>query len=515
MSNFHSTISRRNFMKAIGLMGAGVGVAGATTPVFHDLDELVSSPNAAQGRNAWWVKERDYMDLTTEVDWNIYQRFRSDLYNNGLMEFKTHFGDKADAIQAAKNANVARQSAYTEETKPGSGRRAQALKAVSHTNLTDVMSRYNDGSHGNVFYGDEDLVFKMGRNSVFLDTINLNDTWKGSPEENARMMRTVCRFFGFTDTRYLPLDEKTIKLLNTHQKSMEWARPLALLYGETVKTREYVFEDVPRPYVTNTKAVIPSSYKYMIIASTSTSMAENRRPNSDIWEASISAAKGCYRGEYAQSELFRFLSYLGYGGVGGGGFIGIGSYPAAGVFSGLGELGRINQVIGAGVWMGPCKIILTNLPLPASNPIDAGIERFCRTACKKCAELCPGKALSMVDEPTYELASDPENPSLKPELFNNKGKKVFPFNHANCMRYWSETGVGMCGICESNCVFNKEPLSSIHEVVKPVISNTALFNGFFFNMDKAFGYGQIPEDQYNDWWHLEYKMPVNAQEPNI
>ncbi|MEL7562418.1 MAG: twin-arginine translocation signal domain-containing protein, partial [Dehalogenimonas sp.] len=36
MSRFHSVVSRREFMKAIGLLGAGIGGASLVTPVFHD-----------------------------------------------------------------------------------------------------------------------------------------------------------------------------------------------------------------------------------------------------------------------------------------------------------------------------------------------------------------------------------------------------------------------------------------------------------------------------------------------
>jgi histidinol-phosphate/aromatic aminotransferase/cobyric acid decarboxylase-like protein len=43
MGKFHSTVSRRTFMKGLGLAGAGIGAAAAAAPVFHDLDE-VSSP---------------------------------------------------------------------------------------------------------------------------------------------------------------------------------------------------------------------------------------------------------------------------------------------------------------------------------------------------------------------------------------------------------------------------------------------------------------------------------------
>jgi hypothetical protein len=36
MSKFHSTLSRRDFMKALGVTGAGIGAGMAVSPAFHD-----------------------------------------------------------------------------------------------------------------------------------------------------------------------------------------------------------------------------------------------------------------------------------------------------------------------------------------------------------------------------------------------------------------------------------------------------------------------------------------------
>jgi epoxyqueuosine reductase len=64
MSKYHSTISRRDFMKALGLGGIGIGAStafgsaigssGAT--IFRDLDEAKASPQASFKRPSW-VKE--------------------------------------------------------------------------------------------------------------------------------------------------------------------------------------------------------------------------------------------------------------------------------------------------------------------------------------------------------------------------------------------------------------------------------------------------------------------------
>ena len=57
MSRFHSTISRRDFMKALGLAGAGLGAASATAPVFHDLDEFTSA--TPEQYEPWWMRRTE------------------------------------------------------------------------------------------------------------------------------------------------------------------------------------------------------------------------------------------------------------------------------------------------------------------------------------------------------------------------------------------------------------------------------------------------------------------------
>jgi len=68
MSKFHSTISRRDFLKILGLGGAGLGATAISTPVFHDLDEVLASPEA-EFKRSWYVREVD--KPTVEVDWDI------------------------------------------------------------------------------------------------------------------------------------------------------------------------------------------------------------------------------------------------------------------------------------------------------------------------------------------------------------------------------------------------------------------------------------------------------------
>ncbi len=74
MSIFHSTVSRRQFMKVLGLAGAGTGAAALVAPNFHDIDEVVASGDSMQ-KHPWYVKERERLDPAVEIDWDLMARY--------------------------------------------------------------------------------------------------------------------------------------------------------------------------------------------------------------------------------------------------------------------------------------------------------------------------------------------------------------------------------------------------------------------------------------------------------
>jgi hypothetical protein len=87
MTRFHTTVSRREFMKGLGLAGSGLGAASVIGANFTDLDEMVVANNAGIG-NPWWVQEREAYNPTNGVDWDFIKPFAPDFqgYRFGIKE---------------------------------------------------------------------------------------------------------------------------------------------------------------------------------------------------------------------------------------------------------------------------------------------------------------------------------------------------------------------------------------------------------------------------------------------
>ena len=126
MSKLYSTVSRRDFMKGLGLAGAGLGAAAAAAPVFHDLDEMTGSPSALW-RRPWYVQEVE--KPTAEVDWNVMPFFddRETLFDNGA--FARAVG--TDEIGRIFALNAEHTRTWIAQDKPGATLRDVALDSAT------------------------------------------------------------------------------------------------------------------------------------------------------------------------------------------------------------------------------------------------------------------------------------------------------------------------------------------------------------------------------------------------
>ncbi len=113
--------------------------------------------------------------------------------------------------------------------------------------------------------------------------------------------------------------------------------------------------------------------------------------------------------------------------------------------AGLGEYGRngllITRDYGPRVRIGR---IHTDLPLVHDQPIRFGVREFCDTTCRRCAEACPPKAISL-GAPT----------EVVPSQSMVKGIRKWQVDPERCFKFWVNQATE-CGICMRVCPYNKD-----------------------------------------------------------
>jgi len=369
MNQFHSMVSRRDFMKGLGFGAIGLGAAAAAAPVFHDLDELISSEGSAQKR-PWWVKERELDDPTVELDWNMLKPHDCRLTTQADYVNGQYAGD--DAWKQVK----AEGSAFSKTLLGGKGNtvRDKALGSAAQANLA-FESVTTDGH----FAGPQKVATpeKLGL-----------PKWTGTHEEASKMLRAAATFLG-ARTGFSELGaggSKHRNLIYTYQRrgsggasymGSGWPPPLS------VAPRQ-VQEDIDPGYIDGELIHIPNKELWKVACMVPMSKEAWRTAQPDY---SVSQASAANISRYrlwstvlpCLQEFLRGIGYMGYGGVSSGSQI-VPSESSA-VLSGLAEMGRHSEAIidpeygsNQGYWT-----LVTDLPLAPDHPIDAGIFRFCHT----------------------------------------------------------------------------------------------------------------------------------------
>jgi len=140
--------------------------------------------------------------------------------------------------------------------------------------------------------------------------------------------------------------------------------------------------------------------------------------------------------------------------------------------AGLGDIGRMGLIMTPK--LGPrvrIAVVTTNLPVNINHPLnDSSMIDFC-TICKKCADSCPGQAIS------FE----------KQEMINDVMR--WQINQEACFGLWCKLGTD-CGRCISVCPYS-HPDNMMHNVIRAGIKNSSLFRRFALKLDDFF-YGRRP-----------------------
>ncbi|MCL2474595.1 MAG: reductive dehalogenase [Chloroflexi bacterium] len=460
MSQFHSTLSRREFMKALGIGAGALAGAAAVAPAFQDLDELTASAKKSSD-HPWWVKARDFGSLTTEVDWTVLKGHLADgSYNDSRSDSSasTDYSSRVNEWLADGRAKKI----------PGRSNRDQAAKsAIGTPSIT--------------------WTWPMAANS------NAAQKWEGTPEDNFQTLRSFAHYCGSPNCGALVIDDKMERFVT---KALEWGTTSSAYEvvgsgnSATIKfsgNMKYVFT-----------ATILQNYTHKSYENTkddSTGRAGFSMPLGDVSRQRAYA-------DIAMFEFWmqRFITTLGYNcylqggspnGSGPGGRVNI----PYGLFSGLGEQGRTGHVMSPtnGIIVRKTSFFITDMPLAPTPPIDFGGTKFCES-CMRCAEMCPSTAC---DDRKKRDTFDAPFPGGRPGY---NGWRV---------HWWKCTGIGApntCGTCHGLCPFNHENDALIHPFVRASAAITPLFNGFYATMDRFMNYGAAKtEKELNDWWYRDFK----------
>ena len=449
MSKYHSTMSRRSFMKVLGLAGAGLGAAAATAPVFHDLDELTSS-KGSHPEMRWWIKERDYEDITTPVDWTVfapYDRDTNPMASSSDLDYQ--WTELQDQITEAGMKNAT----------PGRSLRDYAF------------------SRGSSFIGPN-APWDGPSASLPGDATG---PWTGTPEDNLKTVRAAIHSYGCKTVGALGLNEHMKRLFDAGRRGPIWDSSLDSYEG---------YRDDDGVYH------IPDKCRYMLTFATKQNAIQNlyalsENPNKpgeyfhrvDLGSQTVGQAYS--HAAQLKYMTMRFIKTLGYGAYS----TGIRANVPAGIFSGLGEQGRCAYLCSPdyGLSLRYTAYIITDFPLAPTKPIDGGVMPFCNT-CKRCADACVPGAVSTLDDITYDVAC----------LTNRPGHKGWHMDWGKCRSFGSP---GRCQNCQSVCPFSHPEDGPIHPLVRAISGTTSIFAGFFAQMDRTMGYGKPKsEEELADWW---------------
>jgi len=145
------------------------------------------------------------------------------------------------------------------------------------------------------------------------------------------------------------------------------------------------------------------------------------------------------------------------------------------VDAGMGEMGRLGYLMTRE--FGPrqrLSAVTTDLPLVPDEPVDIGVEDFCRI-CRKCAVCCPSRSI----------------PEGDPEKVN--GSLRWKLNEMTCFDYWGKVGTD-CNVCMRVCPWSHSRTLPHRMIVWMVARNSAARRLFSRMDDICYGKRPKPKD---------------------
>jgi reductive dehalogenase len=222
---------------------------------------------------------------------------------------------------------------------------------------------------------------------------------------------------------------------------------------------------------------IELNHKYAVLFATEMSFElVGTAPHSSTTIASMANYAG---GAFIATQLAAFIANLGYSASANH----LRHYDAAlvplAVDAGLGETGRLGYLMtkdfGPRVRLGA---VTTDLPLIPDNPVDIGVEEFCKI-CKKCAHCCTSNSIPLDEQQEVN------------------GTRRWKLNAQTCFDYWGKVGTD-CNICMRVCPWSHANTFP-HKLIRALITRNRYSRHMFNLMDDIF-YGKKPKPKPAPEW---------------
>ncbi|PKQ61607.1 hypothetical protein BZG02_15590 [Labilibaculum filiforme] len=445
-----NAINRRNFLK-LGAAGAAIGAVAFPAKAKEEIINKINEKTAGD-----FIKTHDKFPYEINEDYKPHSN--KDIMFTG--SFWNFHSEDEDVINSGKEFSYKTFMHF--EEKKGFDQLSKAMNAggwALHNTVSPLGSQAISGS--GILKWDQ-YRKKEGEFIPHHDWINESQYQFGNKQEAADAIKRAARLYG--------ADLVGITHRDKRWDYTDFVDAQAIMEG---RHEDAVYGWERFPFEPKSVIVMAFEMDYEAIATAPT----------DIQGAGAGA-------EYSSMtktayQLSIFLKQLGYHAIPCSNDTGL-SIPYA-IAAGLGEGSRMGNLITYkyGPRVRLAKVYTDFDFTEYDKPIEFGAMEFCKN-CMRCADACPGKAISFDKEPSFY----PTHENKDNAWYNAQGIKKYYMDAKKCFHTWGEFGTD-CGSCMASCPYNKPDFWHHRLVDKITAAMPGPVHDFMREMDELFGYGDV------------------------